>query len=91
MDVFQSGSISLPVLHPDLERSLWMPAQGLLRTGQQEQQPAQDEQRGDAGGLDAPARKGGKSGVTFIAPQSVVLIDLKKTTEIREAVEEQMS
>lgn len=80
------------VLHPDPELSLWTQAQcGLLWTGQQEQQPAQGEQRGDAGGLHAPTREGGKSGVTFVAPQSVVLIDLKEATVHEQPVDEHMS
>lgn len=47
---------------------------------QQQEQPTEAQQQGEAGGLGAVARQArrGKSGVYLVAPQSVVLVYLKE-------------
>lgn len=80
-------SFSLSLSHPPspplvLEFCPWRPGErGLLLVGEQQQeQPTEAQQQGEADGLGAAARQArrGKSGVYLVAPQSVVLVYLKE-------------
>ena len=79
-------SLSLtPTLPPlVLEFCPWRPGErGLLLVGEQQQeQPAEAQQQREADGLGAAVRQArrGKSGVSLVAPQSVVLVYLKRET-----------
>lgn len=85
-------SLSLSLSHPatlpppGLQFCPWRPGERglLLVREQQQEQPTEAKQQGQAEGLGSAVRqpRGGKSGVSLIAPQSVVLVYLKENDEV---------
>ncbi len=81
-----SSSFSHPPSPPRLEFCPWRPGeQGLLLVWKQQQdQPTEAQQQGQADGLGSTVRqtRGGKSGVSLVAPQSVVLVYLQENGHV---------